>query len=87
MNYEKHPLRWLSAVSLVILSACSTMPGKTPSAVIDPPPAHLVSPCLAPEKLFGDVTVDQLIAWTVDWMEYGYCESTKRDGIIKSWPK
>lgn len=74
------------ALSVSLLSACSTM--QPPAhGVIPPPPVALISRCLTPGELPGEATAQALVEWTVAWVGTAGCERAKRQALIEAWPR
>lgn len=80
------PRRLIPALSLLLLSACSTPPPAAP-AKIDPPPVAMVSRCPWPAELREEATARDLAEWVVAWIGAAWCERSKRQALIDSWPK
>jgi hypothetical protein len=81
------PLRLLPlALCLIGLSACSTPPVSAP-AEIPPPPVALATACPLPDALAGTVSAQDLIGWTMEWINAYACERGKRSALIESWPR
>ena len=80
------PKALLLALSLLLLSACSTTQPSAP-AKIDPPPVALVSGCLRPSDLPEGATAQDLAQWTVGWIGAYGCERAKRQALIEAWPR
>lgn len=78
--------RWLLAVCLLALSACSTKPLAVP-AKIDPPPVVLTVECLTPDDLPDDATALDLSKWALAWVWSFGCERSKRQALIEAWPR
>lgn len=81
------PLRLLLLVPFLLLpSACSTPPARAPSE-IPPPPVALATACPVPDTLDGAVTAQDVIGWTMEWINAYACERGKRSALIEAWPK
>lgn len=80
------PKALLLALCLLMLSACSTPPAHAPS-VIPPPPVALASACPVPDTLSGNVSAQDIIGWTMEWINAFACERGKRAALLDSWPR
>lgn len=76
----------LSVLSLLTLCACSTTPHVAPSE-IPKVPVGLASPCTVPDSLAGSVTAQDLIGWTMEWINAFACERSKRSALVEAWPR
>jgi hypothetical protein len=81
-----HPRALLPALCLSTLCACSTLPPHAP-AEIPPPPVALATACPVPDSLAGSVTAQDLIGWTMEWVNAFACERGKRSALIQAWPR
>lgn len=77
---------WLTALSLALLSGCSTTRPAAP-AKVDPPPVLLTLPCLTPDDLKVGATAQDLALWAVGWMGAYWCERERREGLVATWPR
>jgi hypothetical protein len=81
------PLRpLLLALSLSLCACASTPPASAPS-VIPPPPVALATRCPVPDSLAESVSAQDLIGWTMEWINAFACERGKRSALLQAWPK
>lgn len=76
----------LLALCLLTLSGCSTLPPHAP-AEIPPPPVALATKCPLPDSVAESVSAQDLIGWTMEWINAYACERGKRSALIEAWPK
>jgi hypothetical protein len=76
----------LCALFPILLWACSTPPASAP-AEIPPPPVALATACQLPDRLAGSVSAQDLIGWTMEWINAYACERGKRSALIEAWPR
>jgi hypothetical protein len=75
------PRLLLLALSLS-LCACASMPPPHAPAEIPPPPVALATKCPVPDDLAGSVSAQDLIGWTMEWINAFACERGKRGRMI-----
>jgi hypothetical protein len=47
----------------------------------------LVTVCPVPDSLAGGVTAQDLIGWTMEWINAFACERGKRSALVEAWPR
>jgi hypothetical protein len=47
----------------------------------------LATACPVPDSLAGSVTAQDLIGWTMEWVNAFACERGKRAALLEAWPQ
>lgn len=47
----------------------------------------LTTACPVPEDLAGSVAVQDVIGWTMEWINAFACERGKRAALVEAWPR
>lgn len=47
----------------------------------------LSTPCATPSNLAGGVTAQDLVGWTMGWINAFACERGKRAALLDAWPR
>jgi hypothetical protein len=47
----------------------------------------LATSCPVPDSLAGSVSAQDLIGWTMEWVNAFACERGKRSALIEAWPR
>jgi hypothetical protein len=81
------PLRRLLPVLCLTMFGCASTPPATAPLEIPPVPVALATNCPLPDALAGSVSAQDVIGWTMEWINAYACERGKRSALIQAWPK
>lgn len=79
--------RLLPLAMSLSLCACASMPPPHAPEEIPPVPVALATKCPVPDDLEGSVSAQDLIGWSMEWINAFACERGKRAALLEAWPR